>query len=307
MELSLSADQSAILGALAALAKPFTCLPADCRSFSVTDPALDRALAEGGFLDVAFEPDLGPLTAALVTAQLARLPYAAEVAASALVRPLLGPDLPRPVCLMEAAAPHRPARFLTSGATVVMLHNDRVTSFTATQTDVTPVETIFAYPVAMLTAQADRDARSQTHDVTPAALRARWRVALAAEIAGLLGAAIQSAVTYVSDRKQFGRPLGAFQAVRHRLAEASVRAAGTRWLALQAADSGRAEDAALAAYHAQESATATVYDLHQFLGAMGVTLEHPLHLWTYRLKALLGELGGRPVQGDDAAGLIWGR
>ena len=47
------------------------------------------------------------------------------------------------------------------------------------------------------------------------------------------------------------------------------------------------------------------YDLHQFLGAMGMTLEHPLHLWTYRLKALIGELGGRAEQAAAAADAIW--
>jgi alkylation response protein AidB-like acyl-CoA dehydrogenase len=137
-------------------------------------------------------------------------------------------------------------------------------------------------------------------------LRARWQVALAAEIAGLLGAAIASTVAYVNERQQFGRPLGSFQAVRHRLAEASVRASGTRWLALKAADTGDPGDAALAANFAQDSATGIVYDLHQFFGAMGVTLEHPLHYWTYRLKALLSELGGRSAQAADAADLIWG-
>jgi len=85
-----------------------------------------------------------------------------------------------------------------------------------------------------------------------------------------------------------------------------VRATATRWLALQAADSGDAGDAALAAQYAQEAAAGVVYDLHQFLGAMGVTLEHPLHLWTYRLKALLSELGGRSAHAVDAAALIWG-
>ena len=307
MRLSLSADQSAVLGALEALAKPFAAPPTDCRGFCLVDPALDQALANGGFLDVAYEPELGVLTAALVVAQLARLPYASEVAASALVRPLFGDTLVRPVCLVEAGVPHRPVRFLSPGASVVVLHADSVTSFTATTEDVRPVETIFAYPTAMLSAAADRQARMTAHMVSAEALRARWRVALAAEIAGLLSAAVQSTVAYVSDRKQFGRPIGTFQAVRHRLAEASVRAAGTNWLALKAAGSGRPDDAALAAYHAQESATLTVYDLHQFLGAMGVTLEHPLHLWTYRLKALLSELGGRTAQGSDAAGLIWDR
>jgi hypothetical protein len=37
------------------------------------------------------------------------------------------------------------------------------------------------------------------------------------------------------------------------------------------------------------------------LGAMGMTLEHPLHLWTYRLKALLSDLGGRGEQAHAVA------
>ena len=122
------------------------------------------------------------------------------------------------------------------------------------------------------------------------------RIALAAEASGLMQAAIASAVEHLSVRKQFGRPLGSFQALRHRMAECAVLAGGVRWLALKAAATGDAGDAALAALHAQDSATRIVYDLHQMLGAMGMTLEHPLHLWTYRLKALLSELGGRGGQ-----------
>jgi len=75
---------------------------------------------------------------------------------------------------------------------------------------------------------------------------------------------------------------------------------------MKAASTLDAGDAALAALHAQESARACVYDFHQFLGAMGMTLEHPLHLWTYRLKALTSELGGRSANALAAAEAIWG-
>ena len=305
MDLSLSEDQSAVLGALESLAKPYISAPANCRSFTLVSLELERDLIAGGFLDVAFEPELGLATAALVVGQLARLPYAVEIAASALVRPLLGAALPRPICLVEADALQRPVRFLAPGASVVVLHQDRVTSFTASADDVRAVETVFAYPTAMLAPDVRRLSQSRPHNVQAVTLRARWRLAVAAEVAGLLGAAIDTAVAYVSERKQFGRPLGAFQAVRHRLAEASVRATGVRWLALKAADSDDAADAALAAHYAQESATGIIYDLHQFFGAMGVTLEHPFHLWTYRLKALLADLGGRSAQAADAAELLW--
>ena len=57
---------------------------------------------------------------------------------------------------------------------------------------------------------------------------------------------------------------------------------------------------------AQEAAKRVGYDFHQFLGAMGMTLEHPLHLWTYRLKLLTAELGGRGAQAVAAADAIWG-
>src|SRR3546814_6995848 len=58
-----------------------------------------------------------------------------------------------------------------------------------------------------------------------AAIVSKWlRVALAAEASGLLHAAIASAVEHLSLRKQFGRPLGTFQALRHRkIGRASCR------------------------------------------------------------------------------------
>ena len=67
-----------------------------------------------------------------------------------------------------------------------------------------------------------------------------------------------------------------------------------------------AGSAALAAHHACETARIRTYDFHQFLGAMGMTLEHPLHLWTYRLKLLAGELGGAAGHARSAADALWG-
>jgi alkylation response protein AidB-like acyl-CoA dehydrogenase len=159
--------------------------------------------------------------------------------------------------------------------------------------DVRPVESLFAYPMGQL----ENHARVQQLSASDAANIRKWlRVALAAEASGLLQATVASAVDHITQRKQFGRPLGTFQALRHRMAECAVLAGGVRWLALKAAGTADAGDAALAAFHAQESTTRVVYDAHQMLAAMGMTLEHSLHLWTYRLKALLSELGGRGGQ-----------
>jgi alkylation response protein AidB-like acyl-CoA dehydrogenase len=303
MDLAFTPDQIAIRDALDALARPFESVALHETGFVLTDPALDAALAQGGFLDVGFDPDLGIGTAAMIAERLARLPQATEAAFSAIVRPLLGNGISGPLCLMEEGDLRRPLRFLAAGATVVVV-GEAVTSFVATADQVrAEPEALYGYPVATL---LGLPAARQSHTISPQDLRKLWRVALAAEAAGLLAAALASVSTYVSERHQFGRPLAAFQALRHRLAEAQVRTNGVYWLAMKAAHTLDEGDAALAAFHAQESARAIVYDLHQFMGGMGMTLEHPLHLWTYRLKLLAGELGGRGGNALAAAQALWG-
>jgi Acyl-CoA dehydrogenase, C-terminal domain len=306
MDLSLNADQIAILDALDSLAKPYAAVPIGDHSCALTSDALDRELAQGGFLDVAFDPDLGTVTAAIIVERLARLPYTTEAAMTALVRPLLGDEINGPLCLVQEGKRNRVLRFLKPGATVVMIGEHRVCSMAVTTEQVrAEPESLYGYPMGTLLVDPEGSLLI-THLVPPKEAITRWRVALAAEAAGLLAGALQSVCDHVSQREQFGRALAAFQAVRHRLAEAQVRTNGVYWLAIKAAATLDAADAALAALHAQESIKATVYDFHQFLGAMGMTLEHPLHLWTYRLKALSSELGGRGANAIAAADALWG-
>ena len=303
MDLELNEDQRTILDALDALCRPYEAAPIHEAPLAASNIDLERAITESGFLDVAFDPDLGCVTAALVIERLAKLPYAVEAAATTLVRPLLGDDVTYPLCLTENVRSGRPVRYLREGATVIHL-GDQVSCFTAEEHQVrAQPEALFAYPVATLV-NPPQDSRKLA--ITPSDICTRWQIGLAAESAGLLSAALDSTCTYLADRKQFGRPLATFQALRHRLAEAQVRTNGVRWLALKAAASLDPADAAMAALHAQESARLCVYDFHQFLGAMGMTLEHPLHLWTYRLKLLMGELGGRGEQALMAADQLWG-
>jgi hypothetical protein len=303
MDLSLSDDQVAILHALDSLAKPYEAVSLHETGFALIDPALDREIAQGGFLDVGFDPDLGISTAAIVAERLARLPQASEVSLSAIVRPLLGEDIKGPLCFVREGRNDRLLRFLKDGATVIMVGDYCVSSFVATAQQVhAEPEALYGYPMGtLLSAPTERTA----HNASPDTLRTHWRIALAAEAAGLLAAALSSIATYTSERQQFGRPLASFQGMRHRLAEAQVRTNGVYWLAMKAAATLDPADAALAAFHAQESARVVVYDFHQFIGAMGMTLEHPMHLWTYRLKALIGEIGGRGGNALAAAEALW--
>ncbi|MDG2002171.1 MAG: acyl-CoA dehydrogenase family protein [Novosphingobium sp.] len=305
MELALNEDQTQILDFIDSLAKPYASVPMHDVSYALTSDDLDNELAENGFLDVMSVEELGPVTAALVVEKLARLPFALESAASALVRSLIDPDLPRPLCLVEEGRLNRPVRFLRPGASVVVVGPSGVRSFTASEELIAPPQedTLYAYPVAFLTGLPDA---LTSHDIAAEEVQRAWRVALAAETAGLLGAALESLTTYLSERKQFGRPLATFQALRHRLAETQVLTNGVYWMALKAAGTGDPADAALAALHAQDAAKRVGYDYHQLMGGMGMTLEHPMHLWTYRLKLLTAELGGRGSQALAAADAIWG-
>jgi hypothetical protein len=294
MDFTLTADQQAVVDALDKLAGQFSSRPTDHHGFVLAGDALERELESAQYFGIAEIPELGALTAAMAVERLARLPCTVETALSMLVRPQLAGDWPRPLAVIEN---NRPGRFVATARTLIVIDGDRV-RITAATGAVEPVDSLYAYPMGRLTREPAAKALSAGD---AARVRSWLRVALAAEMTGLMQAAMDSTVEHLGIRKQFGRPLGSFQALRHRMAECAVLAGGVRWLALKAAWSGNPGDAALAALHAQDSATRIIYDVHQMMGAMGMTLEHPLHLWTYRMKALLSELGGRGGQAVDIA------
>jgi hypothetical protein len=293
MDFTLTTDQVDLATAVDGLAAQYQAKPIEFRGFALVSEALDAALQQAEFFDIAGTPGLGPVAAALTVERLARLPYTAEIALSMLVRPHLeGGQLPRPFAWIERG---KPGRFVASARTLLIADGDTLSVARVDSDAVEPVSSIYAYPMGRL----KREVAATPLAAHDAAETRKWlRVALAAEAAGLMQAAIDSTVEHLSVRKQFGRPLGTFQALRHRMAECAVLAGGVKHLALKAAGTAADGDAALAAFHAQESAHRLCYDLHQMLGAMGMTLEHPLHLWTYRLKLLLSELGGQGAQAE---------
>ena len=295
MDFRLTSDQESLVDAIDKLATQFQQKPTEFHGFALAGPELERELQEGEYFDIAQVPELGPLSAAMAVERLARLPFTAEIALSMLVRPQLPLDVPRPLAVVENG---RPGRFVATAKTLLVIEGERISVARPPADAVEAVDSLFAYPMGRPTRALDLERLS---DADAANVRKWLRVALAAEVSGLLQAAIASTVDHLTQRKQFGRPLGTFQALRHRMAECAVLAGGVRWLTLKAAGTGDAGDAALAALHAQESATRVAYEVHQMLGAMGMTLEHPLHLWTYRLKALLSELGGRGGQAGAVA------
>ena len=108
-----------------------------------------------------------------------------------------------------------------------------------------------------------------------------------------MGSALDVTVAYVKQRHQFGRAIGSFQAIQHRLAQCAVLREATRWMVYEAAYKGAPADAtATAAAYATKAADQIFAETHQLTGAMGFTREHDLHVWSMRLQALRLEAGG---------------
>jgi Acyl-CoA dehydrogenase, C-terminal domain len=117
------------------------------------------------------------------------------------------------------------------------------------------------------------------------------RRAAATELAGLARGALALAIAHVATRTQFGRPIGSFQAVRHRLADARTLAAGTDALLENAWATGSAENVDLAFAYAGQAHHLIGSHCLQVCGAMGLTWEHDLHRYLrrgYTLDALFG-------------------
>ncbi|QSS92402.1 acyl-CoA dehydrogenase family protein [Streptomyces sp. M54] len=103
---------------------------------------------------------------------------------------------------------------------------------------------------------------------------------LAAEAVGTAASALERTVEYVKTREQFGRPVGSFQAVKHRIADLYVRVEAARSAAYHAARDPEAGPLALA--QALEAARITTGEAIQLHGGIGFTWEHVAHRYFKR-------------------------
>src|ERR1700691_3837399 len=131
-----------------------------------------------------------------------------------------------------------------------------------------------------------------------AAAPARAGILFGAEASGIAGWATRAASEYAKIRHQFGRPIGQFQAVKHRCARMlteAEQAAAAVWDAARAEPGEQREfAAAVAAVVALDAAVWCAHQCIQVLGGIGYTWEHEAHLYYRRalsLRALLGPSG----------------
>ena len=150
------------------------------------------------------------------------------------------------------------------------------------------------------------DPSRRLFDVTPTG--ATWQadvkrayefgaLATAAQLVGAAEALRDAAVDYAKQRSQFGRVIGSYQAIKHKLANVHIAIELARPLvygaALALADypSAGARDVSAAKVAASEAGLLAARAALQTLGAIGFTQEHDLSLWLLRVQALRSAWG----------------
>jgi alkylation response protein AidB-like acyl-CoA dehydrogenase len=174
---------------------------------------------------------------------------------------------------------------------------------------------------------ADRSSRDGERTVIGAAAdfaRAldEWRVLTAATLVGISAASLDLGLRYVRERRQFGVPIGTFQAIKHGLADFPAFIEGARmlvhkaaWVAhtsrygqLDADDNDVCDPAALAAmafvFAAEAAATTTDRSLH-YHGGYGFAQEYDIQLYFRRARGWANVLGDPSRERLRLADMLW--
>jgi alkylation response protein AidB-like acyl-CoA dehydrogenase len=138
---------------------------------------------------------------------------------------------------------------------------------------------------------------------------------LAAESVGGAARCLELAVDYAKVRKQFGVPIGSFQAIKHKCADVLLAVEGARaaaenalW-AVASNSPDAAECASLAKAHCTDAYFYAAAECLQIHGGIGFTWEHPAHLYLKRAKGsqlLFGSAGQHRERMAAAAGIFGG-
>jgi alkylation response protein AidB-like acyl-CoA dehydrogenase len=306
VDFELNEDQQAILEAIERLLaqQAGAARAIELNRLGLYDETLHQSLEASGFstiaTDLADTNGLAGLEAALIVEAIARAGGVVASAAQLLIAPAVSDaDIAGPIalCTLDDLAKPVPLRFGAHARTLLVLGNGDVHVIPLASGDMEAVRSSFGYPMGRLQA-ADRcnNLLSSGATLGPQAAQAMtnwWRLSLAAETVGTMDAALQHTVDYLKQRRQFGRTIGSFQAIQHRLALCAIQVEASRWLTREAAYHGaRGEAVAAAAAFALNAADQVFTETHQMSGAIGFTCEFYLHVWSMRLLALRQELDG---------------
>jgi alkylation response protein AidB-like acyl-CoA dehydrogenase len=276
------------------------------------DPALWTELAELGWPGIAVAEEhggqgLGAVELAVLLEELgyacAATPFLSTAAAAAAIQAegtteqqrrwlpgLASGELTAGVGTRELAADAADA------AVLVLLEGDRAQLVAREDAEVEPLETVD--PTRRYARVTEAGGRGEALG-DGAATAQRLHAAIAAEVVGVSQRALDMTVQYVKERKQFGVPVGAFQAVSHRCAQMLLHtetARSTAYFAAWAADADAdrlPEAAALAGAAAAEGGREVTASAIQAHGGIGFTWEADVH-WLYKRAQLDAAMLGGP-------------
>ncbi|TDC74905.1 acyl-CoA dehydrogenase family protein [Actinomadura sp. 7K507] len=179
-------------------------------------------------------------------------------------------------------------------ADVVLSYDDGLLAATVADAPMAAAANLGGLPLA------DRDLTAGTIELVAKGEEARrafetarqdWQLLTAAQLVGVAARALEIAVGYVRERHVFGRPVGSFQTVAHRLADHATAVDGARLLVQEAAwalDERAPRDRAvttMAFCYAAEQAVAVTADALHYHGGYGFTAEYDIQLYYRRARA----------------------
>ena len=320
-QLALRAGASDVLDDLAA--------PTRVRSHTTTDAPFDRALwqamVDQGWLGVEVDESggglgLGSVEVAVLVEELGRhaapapfvptvlaLDVFARAADDAWVERLLTGDAIACVA-WDAGAP---VPYAPSADVAIVLADDGVYATELTSTDrprrepamdVTRELGWLHFDAATARRIGDADARTRLLD--------RGATFTSADLLGSASRALDMSVEYAKDRVQFGRPIGSFQAVKHRCADMLVDVEGMRstvyWAAwcIGAGDSDASVTASTAKIWCGDASKRVMASALQVHGGIGFTWEHDLHFFLKRAQLDQLAFGDAPAHRERLAALL---
>jgi alkylation response protein AidB-like acyl-CoA dehydrogenase len=129
----------------------------------------------------------------------------------------------------------------------------------------------------------------------------RALVAIAAAQVGVSERALEITTAFLTEREQFGAPLGALPPVQHRCADCYIALDALRWVTWQAAwklseEREASRDARIAKFWAAEAGSKIATATQHLHGGMGVDLDYPIHRYFLNAKSLELALGGATPQ-----------
>jgi alkylation response protein AidB-like acyl-CoA dehydrogenase len=224
-----------------------------------------------------------------------------ELAKALVPTPLLGTTLAELALL--AAGDHEPVGALAEGTSIGTVAFDPEYVINGDVADVviaTDGENLTRWTTFTAQAKITMDLTRRLSAVTPGAMSVLGAdpgladtaaLLMAAEQVGAAARCLDLTVAYTKDRVQFGRAIGSFQALKHRMADLYVKVSSTRAVVNDAIADPSPTSAALARFMASETLSAVTAEAIQLHGGIAITWESDIQLYFKRAHGSAQLLG----------------